>query len=471
MIVRIALLAVVSMMLVGCGDEVYPVSALQDPSTCKDCHATHYQEWSGSMHAYATDDPVFVAMNKRGQREAQLGTFCINCHAPMAVVNGTITDANAADFDLSTLPATERGVTCYFCHNVASVVETHNNGLVIANDQTMRGGVKDPADNPAHHSRYDELMDSDVNESEMCGSCHDIITPRGVAVERTFAEWRETIFAKEKDPLIHNSCGSCHMRSRDDVIADGPGLDVSLRRNGFHEHRWQAIDEALTPWPETEAMAQAVQEDLDGSIAIVGPTPLTSPHAPGGICLDPPGVLSIRVDSIGTGHSWPSGAAQDRRAWLEVIAYDANDQIVFSSGVVPDGMDPEQINDPNLLGLWDRTKKDDGTPAHMFWEVATIDSQLLKGPTTRDPFDPAYDHSVTKQYTIGPAFSQIDRITARMRIRPLPFELIHSLEASGDLAPGIASQIKTLDVAGATRTWLRSTAGTGASINTNCNPQ
>lgn len=87
------------------GDDIYPIERLQDPNTCMECHPSHFTQWSGSMHAYAADDPVFVAMNKRGQRETQgaLGAFCIKCHAPMAVVNGTITDANAADFDPTAL--------------------------------------------------------------------------------------------------------------------------------------------------------------------------------------------------------------------------------------------------------------------------------------------------------------------------------------------------------------------------------
>ena len=39
------------------------------------------------MHAYAAEDPVFLAMNARGQRETKgaLGDFCVKCHAPMAV--------------------------------------------------------------------------------------------------------------------------------------------------------------------------------------------------------------------------------------------------------------------------------------------------------------------------------------------------------------------------------------------------
>src|SRR5215510_11459279 len=146
----------------GCGDGggSLPIAKLQDPETCNECHPKHFTQWSGSMHGYASDDPVFVAMNKRGQRETggQLGTFCVKCHAPMAVELGL---TNGADFDPARLPATARGVTCYFCHNVQSVEDTHNNGLALAMDQTMRGGVSDPVTSPAHHARYDKLMDSD----------------------------------------------------------------------------------------------------------------------------------------------------------------------------------------------------------------------------------------------------------------------------------------------------------------------
>ena len=53
----------------GCGtsDEEAPTftrDALLDPATCGGCHEDHFQEWSGSMHAYAAEDPVFLAMNR-----------------------------------------------------------------------------------------------------------------------------------------------------------------------------------------------------------------------------------------------------------------------------------------------------------------------------------------------------------------------------------------------------------------------
>ena len=131
---------------------------------------------------------------------------------PWVRTDGILLATTGADFDPTAMPPAARGITCYFCHNVKAVTATHNNGLVLAHDQTMRGGVKDPISSPAHRSRFDPLMDSDTNQSEICGSCHDVVTPRGVELERTYQEWLTTIFALP-DARFHLSCGGCHMRS------------------------------------------------------------------------------------------------------------------------------------------------------------------------------------------------------------------------------------------------------------------
>ena len=113
--------------LAGCGhapSQKLSVAQLEDPTTCRACHPQHYAQWAGSMHAFASDDPVFVALDRRGQREAHLGTFCLQCHAPMAVKLG-LTDGT--NFDPAKLPAAARGVTCYFCHDVAKIYDDHNN--------------------------------------------------------------------------------------------------------------------------------------------------------------------------------------------------------------------------------------------------------------------------------------------------------------------------------------------------------
>ena len=80
---RFAILAMLALMM-GCKDEEEPVyelsrEELMDPENCIECHPTHVEEWKGSMHAYASEDPLFIAMNARGQRETngELGDFCV----------------------------------------------------------------------------------------------------------------------------------------------------------------------------------------------------------------------------------------------------------------------------------------------------------------------------------------------------------------------------------------------------------
>src|SRR5579859_7838804 len=121
---------------------------LLDPETCKTCHVDHYADWSGSMHAYASEDPVFVAMNARGQRETggALGTFCVQCHAPMAVREGATTDGQ----NLAQLGPKLRGVTCFFCHSVDRVEGANDDPLHLASDLSMRGPFADPVANSAH---------------------------------------------------------------------------------------------------------------------------------------------------------------------------------------------------------------------------------------------------------------------------------------------------------------------------------
>jgi hypothetical protein len=472
----------------GCDDTKFSVEKLQNPETCKECHPKHYDQWSGSMHAYASDDPVFIAMNKRGQRETngELGNFCLTCHAPMAIALG---EASGSDFDPATLRPETRGITCFFCHNVEQVTDDHNNPIVLAMDQTMRGGAKNPVDTPAHHSKHDaELMVGKTNKSTMCGACHDLVTPgANVHLERSFAEWKQTVFAQENpDPaaFLPQTCSRCHMIATDEIIADKPGLNVKSRVNGFHEHLFPAIDQALTAWPQLAEQEAAIKRDLAGAIAIKGIKPLGSDDAPGGICLNPDLTLTVRVDSFNVGHMFPSGAAQDRRMWLHVVAKDAGGTIVFERGNVPPGVDPEETMDPTVncaatnpaLGrtscaaFYDRTFKADNTPAHFFWEVARYESQLIRPAVTLDPNSAAYDHSTTVVYQLAPAIAgQIDRIEAELLMRPLPFAMLRELEQSGDLDPSVKNQLKTLQV-GEKSIWTKATAGQPPATNTPCNP-
>ena len=432
---------------IGCGaaGEARPVEELMQPEACMECHPKHVREWSGSMHAYASDDPVFLAMNRRGQEETngELGDFCVQCHAPMAHRLGLTTDG----LNLADVPRWAKGVTCYFCHNAVEVEGEHNNPIRLAMDQTMRGGLADPVTSPAHFSAYSPLIDADRPESSpMCGSCHDIVTPAGVHLERTFSEWKETIFA-QPDPRLQLSCSQCHMIASTDTVAEGPGLDVPLRPFGRREHTFAGLDMALTPWPEQDSQRAAIERDLRGVLL---------PR----LCVLPVdgGRIDYRLDNIGAGHMFPSGATADRRVWAEVIAYDAADQIIFQSGLLPPGdllRDPESLADPNLWTIGTVSKDADGQPTELFWRVATLDhpGTLLKPAVTTDPQDPRFYHAVERSFRIPGLLPQVRRVTARVLVRPLAMHLLEDLAASGHLTVDYRAMVPTFVPAGSVLEW------------------
>jgi len=404
--------------------------ALHDPNNCLPCHAEQFKEWSGSMHAYAGEDPVFVAMNKRMQRETNgaAGTFCVGCHAPMAVRLGKTTDG----LNLAELPPHLRGVTCFFCHSTDSVEGTHNNPLRLAGDGAMRGGLPSPVSAP-HRLGYSRLHDREAAESStMCGACHDVVTPEGAHIERTFTEWKESLYSKPGQL----SCGKCHMDGREGVAAKVPGAPV--RR--IHDHSMPAVDVALTPFTDTEAQRAGVQRLLDATLL----GKLCVRQTPQGLVAD------TTLDNAFAGHKFPSGAAQDRRAWLELVGYRAG-AVVFSSGAVPDGKAVTSIEDPNLWLLRDRIFDARGDEIHMFWKAARFESNLLSAAVTADPRDPAFFHSVTKSYPLP--LPPPDRITMRVRMRPVDFDLLDDLVATGDLDPAILPRLPTFDLGSTVKEW------------------
>lgn len=410
--------------------------ALYDPNNCLPCHAEQFREWSSSMHAYAAEDPVFLAMNQRMLRETDGASadFCVTCHAPMAVRLGLTKDGS----NLAELPSWSRGVTCYFCHAVDAVEGTHNAALRLSDDGVMRGSIRDPIKSMPHKGAYSPLHDREAHESSsLCGACHDVITPHGAHIERTFEEWKNSLYGKPGQL----SCGKCHMEGRQGQAALVEGAPI--RR--VHDHSMPGVDVALTPFFGMEAQRQAIQELLDSTLL----TKLCVKNTPLGIVAD------VTLDNAFAGHGFPSGANQDRRAWVELIAY-KDGETIFSSGVVEDGKPVAALPDPNLWLLRDKIFRADGTETHLFWEAARVEPSQLPPAVTADPLDPAFIHSVTRTYRLP---SAPDRVTMRVRMRPMDFDLLDDLVDSGDLDPAVLDRIPTFDLASGTKEWTADSGG------------
>ena len=418
----------------GCADEGLSRQALLDPETCATCHPSQVREWQGSMHAYASDDPVFMAMNARGQRETEgsLGDFCVQCHAPMALREGATTDG----LNLADVPRSLKGVTCYFCHNADAVEGTHNNPIVLANDAVMRGSFADAAEVAGHQTAYSPLLDrATIRSSDLCGSCHDVVTPRGVELERTYAEWRSSLFSLD-DPAQFQSCARCHMPGREGLAAEVDG--VGVRR--IASHMMPGVDVAITAWPEREAQHAAVQRALDTTVFSI----LCVRRIAGGT------EISIGLENLAAGHSFVSGASHDRRVWLELVAT-LGGQDVYRAGTVSDGTALVDTSSAAFWRMGDLAFKEDGSPAHMFWDVDHVDSSLLIAPTAVSPLDPRYvDPHVVRTFSFA---GVADRIEMNIRLRPIGFDVLDDLIASGDLDASLREEMTTFSLAAARRVW------------------
>jgi len=402
-----------------------------DPASCVECHAEHHGEWAGSMHAYASTDPIFRAINAKGQEETDgaLGDFCVRCHAPVALALGLTVDG----LNLDEVPAWAQGITCYFCHSVDAVNGTHNNPLSLADDGLFRGPYADPVPNQAHASLYSPLLDGDRRESaDLCGACHDIVTPdpHRVHLERTYSEWKGSLFSDESGDF--QTCANCHMPTRKGVAADAPG--VGLRE--IHDHRMAGVDVALVSFPDTEGQLAAVQKSLDTTIFA-------------DLCVESLGnqhTIEVKLENIGAGHSWPSGATIDRRAWVELKAADANGVLVHASGVVADDESLASQSDPERWDLHQRAVDKNEEPTHDFWSVSEVLGELLPAPSTLDVTDPRYlDTHRTRTW----AFEAEDvvSVTMRVRLRPIGLEILEGLVEEGWLAEGLLDAMPTFTLA------------------------
>ena len=421
----------------GCGSSggsSLPPTALMDATACQTCHPVQYQQWAASMHAYATDDPVFLAMNARAQRESNgaLGTFCAKCHAPVAV-HDKMTDGN----NLQALPQAAKGVTCYFCHSVTDVTDTHNNPLALASDGHLYGPFSDPVSPSPHDVSYSRYLDGATPESaRACGSCHDIVNLQNAHVERTFAEWNATTLSQLP---AGESCAQCHMAARDGAAsATTPN---KIRR--IHDHGLAAVDLPVIANPPQQAATQAM---LDTALQAT-------------LCLNPATRrLQLTIDNTGaSGHAWPSGATPDRRAWVELTAYAANQVIYASGNTEPVGAFPSALPledsspDPDLWLIRDCIYDGSGTPLTMFWQAVKLaPSNQLPGLLIQNVNDPTtYQTHFMREYPSGGTLATLpDHVTVAVHLQAIGDDVLNGLVASGDLDASVPAQIARYTLGG-----------------------
>src|SRR6185437_1609677 len=204
--------------------------------------------------------------------------------------------------------------------------------------------------------------------------------------------------------------------------------------------------------PQTTEQQTAVQASLDSTVQAA-------------LCVTGvPGQATIQVvlDNVGAGHAWPSGATQDRRAWVEVIA-SAKGQTIYQSGVVKDGEGVVDLADPDLWLVRDCLFDAQGKPVDFLWQASTFESNQLPAPVTANQLDPKYYLThVMRSYpeSATPPFltTMPDHVTMRVRLVPVGLDVLDDLIQSGDLDASVKAQMPTYDLAGTKLDWTPASA-------------
>ncbi len=350
---------------------------LLPPSACKSCHPQHYEEWRGSMHAYAIHDPVFHAMHQLGQKETkgELGDFCTRCHSPVGVALGEVGPDTKSEVGLSEIAAAS--VSCEVCHRGVELetapdgTQRHpeNANFTIDPKAPFVGGIPDPVPNNFHASKTNDSLKS----PDFCGSCHNVRNQRGIPVEKPHDEYVESKF-----PGRDVGCIDCHMQAYTGrATPDGP-IRHQLRR-----HNFVGVDVAITPFPRRGFQKREIEAFLRTAAQI-------DLEAPDRSRAGEPLEFSIAVRNIGAGHNLPTGPSTEREMWLDVHVLREDGSVLFRSGDLDANSDLMNHHsellpnaDPQLALFIDHFEDENGKEVHFMWQAHKLVEGTIPPLSTR----------------------------------------------------------------------------------------
>ena len=333
------------------------VDSFSSAKSCATCHPRHYEQWKTSMHAYSMVDPVFRALVRERQRAfgGEQDKFCTQCHTAIGTRGGDI-EAGFAFEELSELSL--EGITCESCHRVSDVRRTHNSGHVLAPDGPVRSTIEDPVASSAHESEYSPLHGS----SEFCAGCHDVLEVNGLNLERPYEEWLESPSREEGE-----GCQGCHMPTyRAPAATNGP-------ERTCHDHGFVGVDVPLAEGFATPEEVAEIREEVRALLGGAASVELEAPEE-----IDAGEQLDVIVDVKNNirGHNLPTGSTFMRQLWLEVIARDAEGDVIYETGTLDANQDLrdhfselDPYGDDDLIAFHSTLIDETGTPVMFSWNA------------------------------------------------------------------------------------------------------
>jgi hypothetical protein len=149
--------------------------------------------------------------------------------------------------------------------------------------------------------------------------------------------------------------------------------------------------------------------------------------------------IEVFLHNERAGHGWPSGAIHSRRGWLELVGYHGGAQ-VFGSGVVAEHQSVMGQVDSSAWVFRGTLFDESGEEVMLPWRASTMKEEQLPMAETL-----AADSATWRSRLFFPETAQLDRVTSRVRLRPVDREFLRYLVEESTLDQDILSRVQTFD--------------------------
>ncbi len=349
------------------------------------CHTDFYRTWQQAMmsqsYTHHWDEIEYfnlaVPHAEKDPKVAGVKAGCNGCHAPISFLAGDVPPPRPEENSRA-----NEGVACDVCHTAIGFEgDTPHNFNFISAPGLDKQGPRDKGDSPAHN-----MVKSDfITSADLCGTCHNEMSPYGVWVKSTHLEWQEGPYSKEGV-----RCQDCHM-----TYAPGQSASMGNQYPRVAQHLFHGAH---------------VPAKVRGTIELIA-YPDIREVVPG-----EPVVFTVALFNQKTGHKFPTGSVEDRIVWLHVEAKDAAGT-VYHLPVDKKGFDGEEytigadvlayqdmgipLDKPDFKGV-----QRDGVPVgDRIFRMPYFDPQ---GRMTIQQWNTA---SLGTDYRLGPRETKLERFT------------------------------------------------------------
>lgn len=336
------------------------------PETCAECHPDKYDEWKGSMHSLAFQDPIYQGELNHAVESVgnAVSRQCEGCHTPAAVLNGEVKGSGLKGLT----PLALAGVSCDVCHSVKG--HTHwqtpsrqpENGSLIFSPGEREGAAVDKSDSgdasgsfgqgsgespsgPFVLTKYgpvkpDEWCGDEFHvckesslhrSSELCAGCHQVTNYKThTTLEQTYQEWKNGPYSVRD---IH--CQDCHMVDSKtfqrvaDTFEKPTSGDYHHYFNGANFLLYDLTRQAALKTGNDALAANAEEKYKMAVERLKAAAELEIAPIYHGKCLSE---IRVRIKNVRAGHNLTTSLTHIRQMWLEVTATDAEGRVLMETG-------------------------------------------------------------------------------------------------------------------------------------------